>query len=314
MNNLKAWCVCLDMSITDHQIIKNVAALAQKFTPSVIHFIYVASKPDIPDEVLQDIPDLQIPELTSYQSKMEEMISKHLPNQSNIEIHLKEGNLIATLLRFSNDTDCDLLIVGKKGDGNGIVGKKLARKAPCSILFVPETAKNEINSILFPTDFSRYSDLALNIGHNIAQKFEGCELDVVHIYKDATKYLYRAYETAYEVNHAVSQKPIIDEKLAKYAKHKLSEYLKPVKKNGVMIHQHTSGIGRGEEIGDAILRWSDKKKPDMIVIGAKGKSSTAATLLGSVSEHVYTRETNSLILVMKVKGENKSLLKLLLGR
>ena len=76
---------------------------------------------------------------------------------------------------------------------------------------------------------------------------------------------------------------------------------------------HISSIERGREIGGAVQQWVDQYEPDLVILGSKGENSAAATLLGSVSEHMNENDTEHLMLVIKQKGENKSLLKILLG-
>ncbi|NER80480.1 MAG: universal stress protein [Leptolyngbya sp. SIO1D8] len=301
------------MSLTDNYIIKNVANLAEKFRPENLHFVHVSHKPDIPDEVLRDIPDLQIPELTYYKTKIQHYIDENFNSHSDVKIHVVEGNPFTELLRLMNKLPCDLVIVGNKGKENqGIITRKIARKAPCSVLFVPELFKESINSIVTPTDFSDYSNVALTTSRTIAKAYKDSVVHLLHVYKDSSKYLSQVFETVHEIDQILVKRSAIDQKLTTYAQHRLNQYLEKIKGEESGIVPHITSIERGKEIGDAIDEWIKVNTPDMVVIGAKGQSAAGAVLLGSVSEQVYTKGSDHLLMVVKRKGENNGLLRALL--
>ena len=301
------------MSLSDNYIIKNVAKLASKFKPKSLHFVHVAHKPDIPEEVLRDIPDLHIPELAYYKSKILDYVNENFAPDNNVKIHVVEGNPFTELLRLFNKLPCDLIIVGNKATENqGIITRKIARKAPCSVLFIPELFKGSIGSIVTPTDFSDYSDLALEMSHTVAKAYEDCAVHLLHIYKDSSKYLSQVFETVHEIDQILVKRKAIDQKLTTYAQHKLAKYLEKFDERGYAITPHIASIDRGKEIGDAIDEWISENTPDLLIIGAKGQSAAGAVLLGSVSEQVYAKGSDYLLMVVKRKGENNGLLRALL--
>ena len=314
MEFFKAWVVGLDMTPTDSFVLRNVAELARNFMPTHIHFVHVAPEPDIPEEVLKDIPDLQVPELTYYKSKVQKYVDENFDEGSNITIHIKKGNALTELLRTCDQLKSDLLIVGEKGSHSpGRVARKIVRKSPCSVLLVPEIFTKDINSVLVPTDFSDYSEKALKMSETIAERYEGCKIHALHVYKDASKYLSQVFETVHEIDEILLKRETINEKLTSYAGHKLEEYLAQFKNEKLTIFPHIKSIERGEEISNAIENWIENYNPDLVIIGAKGQSAAAAALLGQVSEQVYTKCNNHLMLIIKRKNENSSLLKVLLG-
>ncbi len=310
----KVWVVGLDMSETDGFIFKNVAELARRFKPEVIHFAHVAPEPDIPGEVLQDIPDLQIPELTHYRSKIQKHIEEDLGSGHNVEIHIREGNPLTELLRVCTQVKCDLLVVGEKGSKSpGVVARKIVRKSPCSILLIPELFNKSITSVLVPTDFSDYSTMALQMGETVAEKYNDCIIHALHVYKDASKYLSQVFETVHEIDEILLRRKTIDEKLTTYARHKLDEHLEKFRSNGSDIAPHTVSIDRGREISNGIDEWIRANAPDLVIIGSRGQSAPTAALLGRVSEQVYSKCNDHMLLIIKRKDENSSLLKVLLG-
>ncbi len=308
------WIVGLDLSAADDYIMKNVAQLAEIFDPKAIHFIYVTDKPDIPKDVLDDIPDLHLPDIMDYKSRIGDLIDQNLKRTGIATVHVKEGNPVTEILRLSDKLKNDLIILGHKSKKRqGVIHKKLLRKAPCSVLFIPEILKQGINSIVVPTDFSQHSSLAVDVGVSVAEKYNTQELHLLHVYQDATKYLGQVFETVHEVNQILDKRKEIDKKLTTYAKHQLSEYIAKFKNDSTALVPHISRIERGREIGGAGQQWVDQYEPDLVILGSKGENSAAATLLGSASEHMNENDTEHLMLVIKQKGENRSLLKILLG-
>ncbi|MEM8568173.1 MAG: universal stress protein [Bacteroidota bacterium] len=307
------WVVGLDLTTTDEYIIQNLTQIAKKFKPTEIHLVYVASKPNFPKDVLDDIPDLHIPDMVDYKAKISNLVVEHDLSDAKVTIHILEGNPVTEILRLSDKSSADLVILGHKSKKQqGVIHKKLLRKAPCSVLFIPEIIKEEIRSIAVPTDFSDHSSMAVDLGITVAKSYDANEVHLLHVYQDATKYLSQVFETVHEINEILEKQKEIDKKLTSYAKHKLSEYIKTFDNGSTSLVPHTASIERGQDVGNAVEDWVNQYAPDLVVLGSKGENFAAATLLGSVSEHMNENDTEHLMLVIKQKGENKSLLKVLL--
>ena len=73
-------------------------------------------------------------------------------------------------MKLIEDDDIDLVMVGRKKEkkGGGIVIHRLARRAGCSLLIVPQGVKESIRTILVPIDFSDYSSSALDEAISVA--------------------------------------------------------------------------------------------------------------------------------------------------
>ncbi|MEO1052342.1 MAG: universal stress protein [Bacteroidota bacterium] len=311
MDNFKTWVVGLDLTNKDNFILKNTAALAKKSAPEVIHFVYFPARPDLPQEVLHDIPDLQVPEIQYYESSITKEVQEHFDSEIDWKIHVREGNALTEILRLLNNISADLLILGR-GEHTGTLGRKLPRKAPCSVLLIPSKEIKEINTIAVPVDFSPYSDRALNTAKSSADAYGVKDIHVLHVYQDASKYLNQTFETSFEVQEVLAKNKVIDEKLKSYALHKLMEYLNAVEGPDHPLKPHVTSINRTKEVGDAIHDWVMERDIDMLVMGSKGQSAAAAVLLGSVPEQVYSQHFDKYILLAKKKGENISLIKALL--
>ncbi|MEM7107689.1 MAG: universal stress protein [Bacteroidota bacterium] len=314
MEMFSKWVVGLDLTATDEYIIQNLAQIAKKFGPTEIHLMHVTSKPNFPKDVLDDIPDLHLPDLVDTEVRINGLVKKYPLSDTNVTVHVLEGNPVTEILRLSDRLSADLIVLGHKSKKRqGVIHKKLLRKAPCSVLFIPEIIKEEIRSIVVPTDFSDHSSMAIDLGLTAAKAYHTKEVHLLHVYQDATKYLSQVFETVHEVNEILEKRKEIDKKLTSYAQHKLTEYIDSFNQDSTSLVPHTASIERGQDVGHAVEGWVNEYAPDLIILGSKGENFAAATLLGSVSEHMNENDTEHLMLVIKQKGENKSLLKILLG-
>ncbi|MFH0976410.1 MAG: universal stress protein [Spirochaetota bacterium] len=130
-------------------------------------------------------------------------------------------------------------------------------------------------NILFPTDFSKSSDKALEGALMLAQQFKA-QLYVLHVVED--------------IKQCAADYCLPEEMLIQYqkesvsgAKKKIEEEIKkiPDAKNVKIISDVKTGIAY-----DKILKEADEKKIDFIVIATHGKSGLLHHPLGSIAERV----------------------------
>ena len=307
MEFYKNWLVGLDMTETDIYLIKNILRLSRKLKPASLTFLHIASPPDLPREVLNEIPDLHAPQHKYFENRIATMLSD-AGFKDNYQIIIEEGHALTTLLRYSKEDKFDLLVVGKKGK-EGQVERRIARKAACPVLFIPEKIM-DLNEILVPVDFSEHSQIALDVAESLIGKVD--HVNCLHIYRDSSKYISQVVETLDDVHEMLAKRTVLDQKLEAYARHKLEEFLVPYRNLQPFSHIH--GINKSIDIGQAIVMWAETHPSDMVILGSRGISSAAAALLGSVSDKVFSELSDFYLLVIRKPGENVSLIQALLGK
>lgn len=312
MKKFERWMIGVDVNNPEANLLKNVASLADRFTPKEIHLVYVTKELDIPKEVLMDIPDLMLPDLKRTKVMLEEMAKASFHPEQPISVHVLSGNQLTELLRFENERKIDLAILGRRNMNRvGVLSKKVVRKSACSVMLMPDRHIEDVNSILVPLDFSEYSDLTLGVVNDFERTDLGPVVHALHVYKDATKYLSQVFETADEIDAILSKRGEINERLTAYAQHELAEYLTRMKKPSVK--RHIASIERGKSLGQPIDAMIDQLRPDLLIMGSKGKTTSATALLGEVSESVLPHNGQHMTLIVKRDGENKGFLKSLLS-
>ncbi|GEM_PF-1009131 len=313
MRKYEKWMIAMDLSRNDMTFLQNVATLANQFLPSEIHLVYVQQDLNIPKSVLKDIPDLHMPDVKLSENKMKAMMKACFHADHRVKVHVKTGNTLSELLKFSQKNDIDLIALSRpKMTEVSIRTVKLVRKATCSVLLVPEELTNpEVNKVLIPIDFSKYSDMALQVVNEFEQGPIVPKVHALHVYKDGTRYLDQVFETKDEIDAVLNNQTAINAQLEKYAQHELEEYLS--KRNQPSIEKHIAPVSRTQPINEPIDVMINEIQPELVIIGSKGKDTSAAALLGEVSESMVPKKGNHMTLILKQKGENLGIIKSLLG-
>ncbi len=236
------------------------------------------------------------------QGKMEELARKSLEGHPEMaqECQVVEGDPFVEMIQKIRKEDIDLVILGRKTgkESNRNLPLKLARKAPCSVWVIPEGAEGSIGGILAPVDFSENSKDALEIALSMASTGNLGTLSVPHAFKIPIGY-HKSGKT-YEEFAKVMKKNARDE---------FKEFKKGIDLKGIKI---APLFILNENPAKAIKAVAKRKKADLIVLGAKGRSFAALVLLGSVTEKLI-ETTHVPILAVKKKGSGMGFLEALLA-
>ncbi len=131
----------------------------------------------------------------------------------------------------------------------------------------------QFSNILFPTDFSAFSEAALPYAEALARRYEAT--------------LYPAHVVPPEPYHGLPMEPFpvtldyawrsAEESLAKLAESK--------QLNGI---RHQILLKQGP-LWDVIANMTDKYRVDLIVLGTHGRTGLSRLAMGSVAEEIYRR-------------------------
>ncbi len=133
----------------------------------------------------------------------------------------------------------------------------------------------KINNILFPTDFSRCADQALNHALFLAKKY-GAELHIIHavvLFDNDPNVIPKKFPELDELRSRLER--ITDERINEIIKSRKTEKL----------NLHTAQI-RGISAASVILEYASDNDIDLIVMGTQGRRGISHMLLGSVAEEI----------------------------
>ena len=238
------------------------------------------------------------------QADLNQAILAQLPEsvRPQTEVQMLAGGGVVEVLRSARDSQLDLIVKGRRLPANqlAVVGSRftrLARKAPCSVLLVPNYVRPHLSRILVPTDFSDHSRMALELSLEMVRSAEalGERPQITLLTVGAVGYGYK--KVGLSMRNATQQ--LIDT-----ANGRLEEFLHGVDTSGIDVECIAMCA---EDDAEAIHELGVARKVDLIMIGSRGLTASAAALLGSTTERVLVR-TAIPLLVVKRKGETVGLL------
>lgn len=283
----------LDLTEMDDILIKKTIVYLKFLGIDKCYFVHVAKNLAVPDEILKKHPELLAPGDESIEALIKDKLEQYdFPESMEIEVFAEEGaHPLETVIRWAKIKDVDLIIMGRKEEleGSGSIAKGIAKKAPCSVLLLQEKrAPGLPKKIMIPSDFSDHTDLIYDFGERISEEL-GAELIPVHLY---------------EVPHGYSKTGKTFEEFAEIMKENAQEDFKRFiqKFNHKDLTCHFV-LNDGEGQGKALLEEAQKIGADMILLGSRGKTKSAAILLGSVAEKLVLVNNILPILIFKKKGE-----------
>lgn len=214
------------------------------------------------------------------------------PRDTKVYAELIEGAPLAELLRVAREDEVDLLVVGKDHLG-GTLAEKLARKAPCSVLVVPAEVPAFIERVLVPIDFSDHAADAVDVAVAFAEAAGLEEVHMLHVFSLPTGYS-KLGKTANEVRETMQQ----------HAHSRYCTFLENLDLRGLTPVPH---FAEGYNIPQTIHEQAEEIGANLIMIGTRGRTASAAILMGSVAEKMV-RTAQVPVVAVKRKGVTLGLL------
>ncbi|MEP0714234.1 universal stress protein [Algoriphagus sp.] len=297
---IKKMVVCLDQTSLDQTLVQHAAFIAQVNQTKKIYFVNVIKNLSIPKEVLEEFPNLVENMINERQEAMEATVKEHFKNTKGISLNfiVKEGSLSKKILKLAEEKSADMILIGRKVHlpGTGVASSRLARRASCSLLIVPEGSVTRMQRLLVPSDFSDYSKDALEEAIMIGEKHGGIEIVCQNVFTVPSGYHYtgKSYEEFTQIMkmHAeINYKKFIRKIDTK------SNTIKPVYTQDVNDDPVEEIVAKAREIG-----------ADGIIIGAKGRTAATALFIGSMAERLIQYNDSIPLLVTRPKGKNAGIL------
>lgn len=186
MQRLEEWFICLDLTSMDDILIGYAHFLTSEVKPKKITFIHVIKSADVADEMIELFPELENREDFDkvVRKDLREKIDNYFEGSKvETELLIKEGRPTDVIVDTMNTINPDVILMGKKAGytGKGVIPRKIMKYVSSSILFVPESARYQLNKALVPTDFSEQSAKAIKMAHELTEDKEG-HVIAQHVY------------------------------------------------------------------------------------------------------------------------------------
>lgn len=303
MYQYKRLMVGLDFTLMDKTLIEYTAELAKLISPEKIYFVHAQPEMDHADELLVDFPELGTPIDERLEDKLRDVVSSHFTGLEafDVDYQILDGAPLEELLEWTTIKNIDLLLVGRKRElrGSGMMPQRLTRKVMCSVLFVPENKAFKMDELFLSNDFSKNSKMSLELVASLAEKNADSTVYSFHAYQLPTGY-YKTGKTEEEFAQIMN-----DNAVKKYNKQ-----IEETELDGVHITPLFM-LDKHEEPAVLVNEVAHKKKADLLVIGAKGRTATTALFLGSVAEKLITLDSDIPLLIVKDKNKTFNFFELL---
>jgi len=306
MEPIKKILVGLDMTEMDNSLLEYTNFLVKSTEAEEIHFMNVIKEFHLPAQVLKDFPDLEKKALTERKQKLEQSVNEKFDPDHEVNIYIdniSSSSALKSFLKKIASADIDLVLLGRKSleKGSGVLIQRLARRATCHLLIVPENSvyrikgSNETKKLLVPTDFSMHSKNALERAIIIAAE-TAIEIFCQYVYSVPSGYHYsgKSKEEFAQIMHENAE---VD----------YEYFIQSIDTKGVKITPVFSE-NIDEDITSEIGKQAKSIDADGIVFSSKGRTATAALFLGSIAEKLIKNELDFPLLVVRTKGEHVGLL------
>jgi nucleotide-binding universal stress UspA family protein len=303
MEHFKRLMVGLEMIPADHSTIRYAAKLSRMAKSEKVNFVHVAPSLDLHGDISRDYPELLAPVDESLETRMREVVAEHFIDghpDAGLEFDAVEGTLLRQLMRFAKQKLVDLIVVGRETRKyqRDLRLDIVIRKAPCSVLLVPEGSLADMERILAPVDFSPCSRKALEVAIGFARTTdETSTVGCLSVYDVPTGYYKtgKSFEEFAEIMKGNTEK-------------RYDEFIAGIDTSGVQVKPT---FICNEHVPEAILGHAETSGADLLIIGGRGITGPAAILLGSNAEQVV-RSTTIPTMVVKQKGANLDIIDALL--
>ena len=295
MTAFKRTLVALDRSEMDRRLLAYTAALRGPLAIEKIYFVHIIRDLNMPRNA-----EVQFLKLFAPEHPIDEQVRKKLNldveaalgenGSSTTQIEVIEGKPYEKLIHWTQVKEIDLLIVGRKiqSKGSGITARRVARKAGCNVLFVPENAAGKIRRIIVPIDFSENAARALRTALKLKTQLQAPTVQALYIVDmpPGDYYMEPRESSGFRMILLDSARSAYRDFLQKY--HLDGNALESVflENNFVNVAAHINQYAREQEA-------------DLIVIGAQGHTALENFLYGSVTESLVERSRETPILIVR---------------
>ncbi|MEQ9438890.1 MAG: universal stress protein [Cyclobacteriaceae bacterium] len=309
MHPVRKIMVGLDTTEMDSSLIQFASFLARTGSAEYVHFVNVIKRTQLPAKLRQEFPDLLEKARIDRRRELEKKVIEHfdLTLPVKVKISVEEGAMPSKeILKLADKFNIDAIVVGRKEviKGSSVVTQRLARRATCSLLIVPERQYSSVEKIMVATDFTKESVAALNEAIAVA-KYEQAMGNPIEII------CHHAYEVPVGYHYSGKSFEECGDVMLEHAKQKYGKFMKKVDEQGVKITSSFSLV-KNEDVVSNIYETAREQNVDCMVIGGKGKSApTALFPIGTTTEKLISKDTEIPLLIVRPKHKNAGLIDML---
>lgn len=287
----------LDFDEASENLLKYLSLFCSKIPTEAIYFLHAIPRQNLfnifVDEDLASADHVKGID-RELVNQLKSIVSNNFSPTGKIKVktEIVQGDPLQELLETADKIESDLVVIGQNTSQNrhGILGKNFARQIWGNALIVPDKSKMSLRRILVPVDFSTNSAEALRAAISISKNLEKkAAVSVLHNYQLPPNF------SAYRYNHERVMEMLREDRestLKAFINDHVAEEDRSLVKPFLLGGLRTS-------VGKSIQSFAEKRRYDLIVMGAKGHSKVALLLLGSVTEKVISLTKRTPVLIVR---------------
>lgn len=281
--------VCLNHSSHDTTIISNACKFCKAANPKKLIFLNVIKDFNIPESVKKEFPELMNNALIEREKQIKALVNDNFNCDTPMDTLIMQGNETKEILRAAFALKVDLIIIGRKRNSDSILTTRIARRSPSSILIIPEKTALAFDNVLVPIDFSDHSLLSIDqalglIGDNHSKVYLQNVFQVPSSYRYSGK-SYDEFAALMEDHASKDMKSLL-------------QHIRPG--NHELIPIFT--LDKSGNVMQAVYGQAKAMNTNIIVMGAKGRTTASAIFIGSKAEKMIRINTDIPIMVVRKKG------------
>jgi nucleotide-binding universal stress UspA family protein len=287
---MKKIIVGFDLTEMDNSLASYLAFITAYWQPEQIYVLYVT------DSLSENVAEKQkvwattLPIDEYLRQKMQATVEDYFSGlqTSKIEYLVGEGEPHEEMLRWAVIKEVDLIVTGRKLTllGSGMMPQKFALSTPCSVLLVPEIAEKNLDTVLVSSDFSVYSQKAMEVAVQLV-----AEVPFASIYCQSIFDLPNSWIDDQEYKTLLAD-----------ARHEAEigyeKFMMNIETKTLTI---TPLLAPGNEDDDFLRTYQNAKDIDasLIVVGARGRSFITRFFDESFTEKLIEKNNRIPLLIVK---------------
>lgn len=289
IKNLNTMVVCLDLTEIDPNLIEYAAFLSQSLGMDKVIFLHAIQAYDLPDKSSKKFPDLKTDLSKRIESEINGIVTEHFKREIKTEVvtKIEDEDAANVIIDFTRKEKVDLALIGQKygEDRSGHYGHKIAAEALTDLMFIPEDTELSLSKILCAVDFSKVSEKAFRRAIDIS---EAANASLVCHYLYDTKKSYFPATT-------FRTRGLLENKVRKRFRRFLKKF--DLSSDDVELRLRVNEEFKSQ--AEKLYEEAETQRTDLLIIGAKGKTSVVTSLLGNVTERLRRMEKKMPVMIMK---------------
>lgn len=278
--------VALDLTEMDPILCRYVSYLSSAWNIKQLYFAHNIKQSELYN-LYEDFFTEDIDVENVVESELKRCISENYSGPVPHQLVITTDNYTEGIItHLAKEYKVDVVVTGNKDalQGTGGLSQKLVRMLPSHLLLVPEQAKESLNKILVPTDFSADSALSFLAARSLVESSKG-EIEGFHVY-DIPSFFFPYIDT--EKAHDQTKKHLHTRFQQFNKKHRLPEYVQ---------FKYTD---KGDSsVAEMVEREAEKGGFDMVVVSARGANNITSLFIGSVTSDLLLKNRTMPLLVVK---------------